>query len=63
MKAVKIIFAVVAALWALAYVPNLIAGISHGNGSLAFSHMMGSLVGFLLASVISIALFRSGLRK
>jgi hypothetical protein len=63
MKTVKIIFAIIAALWALAYVPNLLAGLSHSNGSLAFSHMMGSLVGFLLASVISIALFRSALRK
>jgi hypothetical protein len=63
MKAVKIIFAIIAALWALAYIPNLIAGVSHGNGSLAFSHMMGTLVGFLLASAISIVLFRSALRK
>jgi uncharacterized membrane protein len=63
MKAVKIIFAIIAALWAVAYLPNLIAGLSHGSGSLAFSHMMGSFVGLLLASAISFALFRSPLRK
>ena len=63
MKAVKIIFAIVAAIWALAYLPKLIAGVSHNDSSLAFSHMMGSLVGFLLASAISITLFRSALRK
>ena len=63
MKAVKIIFAVVAALWALAYIPKLIAGISQSAGPFAFSHIMGSVVGILLASAISITLFRSALRK
>jgi hypothetical protein len=32
MKALKIIFAIIAVLWALAYMPNVIAGLSHGSG-------------------------------
>ena len=63
MKALKIIFAIIAALWACAYIPKLIAGLSQSGGSFAFSHMMGSVVGFLLAAAISITLFRSALRK
>lgn len=63
MKIVKIIFAVLAALWALALIPKLVADISHGSGPLAFSHIMGSVVGILIASAISITLFRSALKK
>ena len=59
MKAVKIIFAVLAALWALALIPKLLAGISQGSGTLAFSHIMGSIVGVLIATAISVTLFRS----
>jgi hypothetical protein len=44
MKAVKIIFAVLAALWALALIPKLLAGISNGSGAFVFSHIMGSVV-------------------
>jgi len=62
MKAVKIIFAVLAALWALALIPKLLAGISQ-SGPFAFSHIMGSVFGILIASVISITLFRSALQK
>jgi hypothetical protein len=44
MKAVKIIFAILAALWALALVPKLLAGISQSGGSFAFSHIMALLL-------------------
>lgn len=63
MKVVKIIFAVLAALWALALIPKLLAGLSQSSGPFAFSHIMGSAFGILIASAISIALFRSALRK
>ena len=62
MKVIKIVFAVLAALWALALVPKLIAGISQSGGAFASSYMMGSVVGILIASAISIALFRSAFR-
>ena len=39
MKIIKIIFAVLAALWALALVPKLLVGITHGSGDFAFSHI------------------------
>jgi uncharacterized membrane protein required for colicin V production len=63
MKAIKIIFAVLAGLWALALIPKLLAGLAQSGGTYAFSHVMGSVVGILLASAISIALFRSAFRK
>ena len=63
MKAVKIIFAVLAALWGLALIPKLLAGISQSGGPFAFSHIMRSLVGILIASAISITLLRSAFRK
>jgi hypothetical protein len=63
MKFIKIILAVLAALWALALIPKLIAGISQSGGAFAFSHIMGSVVGILIASAISIALFRSAFRQ
>jgi uncharacterized membrane protein len=63
MKVIKIIFGLLAALWGLALIPKLIAGISQSGGAFAFSHIMGSLFGILIASAISIALFRSALRQ
>jgi hypothetical protein len=63
MKVIKIIFGVLAALWALALIPKLIAGISQSGGEFAFSHIMGSVFGILIASAISIALFRSAFRQ
>lgn len=62
MKAIKIIFGVLAALWALALVPKLLAGLSQ-EGPFVFSHIMGSVAGILIASAISIALFRSAFSK
>ncbi len=59
MKIIKIVFAVLAALWALALVPKLLVGITHGSGAFAFSHIMGSVVGILIGTAISIALFKS----
>jgi membrane associated rhomboid family serine protease len=46
----------------LALIPKLFAGLSQSGGAYAFGHVMGSIVGILLASAISIALFRSALR-
>jgi len=63
MKILKIIVGALAALWALALVPKLVAGISQGGGGFAFSHIMGSVFGILIASAISIALFRSAFRQ
>jgi hypothetical protein len=63
MKILKMILAVVAALWALALIPKLLAWLSHSDGPLGFSHIMGSIVGILVASAISFALFRSALRQ
>jgi uncharacterized membrane protein len=63
MKIIKILIGVLAALWALALVPKLLAGISHSGAPFAFSHIMGSVVGILIASAISIALFRSAFRQ
>ena len=63
MKIIKILFAVLAALWALALVPKLLAGISQSGGAFASSHIMGSVAGILIASVISIVLFRSAFAK
>ena len=63
MKAIKIIFAVLAALWALALIPKLLGTISQSGGPLTFSHIMGSLIGILIASTISIVLFRSAFRQ
>ena len=63
MKTVKILFAVLAAAWALALVPKLLAGMSQSAGPFAFSHIMGSVAGILIASAISIILFRSVLKQ
>jgi hypothetical protein len=63
MKIIKIFFAILAALWALALIPKFLAGISQSGAPLAFSHIMGSVFGILVASAISIALFRSAFAK
>ena len=63
MKVIKIILAVLAAIWAVALVPKLITGISNSGDPLAVSHIAGSVVGILLASAISIKLFQSSLSK
>jgi uncharacterized membrane protein len=62
-KIVKIFFAILTAIWALALIPKLLYGISHIGAPFAFSYMMGSLFGMLLVSAISIALFRSAFTK
>lgn len=63
MKALKIIFAILAALWALALVPKLIYGIFHIGDPLAISRIAGSIIGMVLASAISIILFKSSRNK
>ena len=62
MKVIKIVFGILAALWAIALFPKLFGGNSQG-GDLAFSHSMGSVVGILISSAISVALFRSALKS
>jgi hypothetical protein len=62
MKAIKCVFGALTALWALALVPKLLVWVSHTDAPLAFSHIMGSVVGILIASAISIAMFRSAFR-
>ena len=59
MKFIKIVLGILAALWAVALVAKLVSGISHGGNEFAFARNMGSIVGILLASAISIALFKS----
>ena len=63
MKFIKVVLGVLAAVWALALVPKLVSGFSHGQGEFAFSRNMGSVVGILLASAISISLFKSASRE
>jgi hypothetical protein len=62
MKIVKIVLGIVAALWAVAYLPKVFGDASQ-YGDLAFSHRMGSVVGILISSAISIVLFRSALKN
>jgi len=62
MKFIKTLFGVLAALWAIAYIPKLLTGIHHMGSSYAFSHMMGSVVGLLLASAISLSFFKSAFK-
>jgi hypothetical protein len=59
MKFIKIVLGILAALWAVALVAKLVSGISHGGNELAFARNMGSIIGILLASAISITLFKS----
>ena len=63
MKAVKIIFAVLAAVWAIALVPKLMDGISKSGDPLMLSRAAGSVLGIGLASAVSIMLFRSACSK
>jgi hypothetical protein len=63
MKILKIVFGTLAAVWALAYIPKLLLWISHSDASFAFSHIMGSAVGMLIATAISITLFRKAFAK
>ena len=60
MKAVKILFGLLSALWSIALVPKLF-GHYAGPAHLVFSHNTGAVVGILIGAAISIALFRSAL--
>jgi hypothetical protein len=62
MKVFKVVFGALTALWALALIPTLLVWVSHTDGPLAFSHIVGSVVGILIASAISVASFRSAFR-
>jgi uncharacterized membrane protein len=63
MKIIKLLFAVLAAVWVLALIPKLLSGIFHSGSPFAFSYLMGSIFGMLLFSALSIALFRSAFTK
>jgi hypothetical protein len=63
MKIIKIIFAVLAAFWALALIPKLFGGISQSDAPLASSRILGSVAGIIIATAISVALFRSAFKK
>lgn len=65
MKAVKLIFSTVAALWALALVLLLPAklAVARSRGIYAPSYIIGAVVGIVVAAGISLLLFRSAFRK
>jgi hypothetical protein len=63
MKVIKIVLGSLAGLWALALIPKLLMSLSHTDSPLAFSYIMGSVFGILIASAISIALFRSAFQR
>ncbi|MEI6075331.1 MAG: hypothetical protein WCS94_07150 [Verrucomicrobiota bacterium] len=63
MKIIKIIFGVVAALCALAYIPKIISTLSHSDTPFTSSRVLGSVAGILIMTAISIALFRSAFKK
>jgi len=63
MKIIKIIFGVLAALWALALIPKLLSGFSESDSPVASSHLLGSVAGILIMTAISIALFSSAFKK
>jgi hypothetical protein len=58
LKIIKIIFGVITALWALALVPQLVDAISNIAKPHAFANAAGSVFGMLLASTLSVLLFR-----
>jgi hypothetical protein len=63
MRVLKLLGGIVTAVWALALIPKLIGRISQSDAASNFSYVMGSVVGILFMTAISIALFRSLLRK
>jgi hypothetical protein len=60
MKIIKIIFAVLAGLWALALIPKLIAEIDAPSLT---TRLLGSIAGILIMTAISITLFKSAFKK
>jgi len=63
MKITKIIFGVLTALLALAYLAKLIGKFSSKDKPIGFSHTLGTVLGMLIATAISIALFLSAFRE
>ena len=63
MKIIKIIFGVLAALWALAYIPKILSEVSHSDTPFTPSRVLGSVAGILIMTAISIALFRNAFKK
>lgn len=58
LKIIKITFGIIAVLWALALVPQFVDAISNIAKPHAFANAAGSLFGILLASTLSVLLFR-----
>jgi hypothetical protein len=63
MKIIKIIFGVLTALLALAYMAKLIGKFSSRDKPIGLSHTLGTVLGMLIAATISIALFLSVFRE
>lgn len=59
----KITFGVVAALWALALIPQLVDATSHIAKPHAFGIAAGSVLGMLVASTLSVVLFRKAFAR
>ena len=62
MKALKIVFALLAAGWAIALIPKLLKTISQSGAPFGISHILGTCAGILIAVAVSVALFRSALK-
>jgi hypothetical protein len=58
LKIIKITIGVVAAVWALALIPQLVEAVSHSERPHAFGTAEGSILGILMASTISVVFFR-----
>ncbi len=63
MKAIKILFGVLAVLYVMAHLIEIPMAISHVQGELAISWWLGKLTGILIGSAIALALFKSAFRK
>jgi hypothetical protein len=58
LKIIKSIFGVVAAIWALALIPQFVDAVSHIARPHAWGIAAGSILGMVLASTISVVFFR-----
>lgn len=63
LKIIKITFGVITALWALALIPQFVDAISDLAKPHAFGTAAGSLFGMLLASTLSVVLFRKAFTR
>jgi len=63
MQIIKIIFGVLTALLALAYMAKLIGKLSSKDKPIGLSHTLGIVIGMLIVTAISIALFWSAFKE